>query len=229
MKRKLIYFIVLLVILAGAIGPALYMNKVFSSNRQHEQAENVDINAEEQGNAVNQNQPAADTGEISPEIDKDPPAAETKQENPTTTEQQAGASNSTFAENAVPAQTSGDTTTAAPAESGCKVWIAIVGKNGELLYKAGQIVVKKDNKWGITALGALDTTSIPYTTMPTWPDFVASISGQANKGLEGWMYSVNGEVPMHMADKHPVKTGDKVLWWYSKSMERPMPQWEDLI
>jgi hypothetical protein len=109
------------------------------------------------------------------------------------------------------------------------VGLAVVGKNGESLYRAGQVVVKKDNKWGITALGALGAAGISYTTMPAWPDFVDSIGGQANKGMAGWMYSVNGEIPMHMADKHPVKAGDKVIWWYSKSMDQPPPRWEDLV
>ena len=43
------------------------------------------------------------------------------------------------------------------------------------------------------------------------------------------MYSVNGDVPMHMADRHPVKAGDRVIWWYSNSMEQPQPHWDDLI
>lgn len=223
MKRKLYYLVALLVILAGAIGPALYMNKVFSSSQPDKQAESVSINAEEQGGAVNRERPAANADQTSPGPDKVQPAAETKQGDPAP-EQQAASSR----ENAAAARTSGDTGAAAEPESGCTVGIAIVGKNGELFYNAGQVVVKKDNKWGITALGALDATGVPYTTAPAWPDFVYSISGQANSGVSGWMYSVNGDIPMHMADKHPVKAGDKVIWWYSNSMDQPQPQWEEL-
>jgi hypothetical protein len=226
MNRKFYYLIALLVILAGAIGPALYMNKVFSSNQQNKQAESININTEEQGSAANQNRPAAGAGQTSPESDK-ARSVETKQGDPAS-EQKAAASNSASQENAATVQTSGDTAAPAAPESGCTVGIAIVGKNGELLYKAEQVIVKKGNKWGITALGALDATGIPYSTMPTWPDFIYSINGQANSGVSGWMYSVNGDTPIHMADKHPVKAGDKVIWWYSNSMDQPYPQWEKL-
>jgi len=230
MKRKLIYFIVLLVILAGAIGPALYMHKVVGSQQKYKQAESSktdDYGAKEQDNAAGRGQPAAGTDQTSPVADKDQPAAEAKQGGPAPN-QQNSATGSASRESAPPQVSSNSAPVAAP-ESGCKVGIAVVGKNGEFLFRAGQVIVKKDNKWGSTPLGALDTAGIPYTTLPTWPDFVNSIGGQANSGMAGWMYSVNGEIPMHMADKHPVKTGDKVIWWYSKSMEQPPPQWEDLV
>jgi len=32
-----------------------------------------------------------------------------------------------------------------------------------------------------------------------------------------------------MASKHPVKAGDRVIWWYSKSMSAPRPDWEELL
>ncbi|TEB07822.1 hypothetical protein Psch_01377 [Pelotomaculum schinkii] len=237
MKRKAFYLIALLVILAGVIVPALCMDKVFSSGQQSRQTESTGINAEEQGSPANQNRPDAGDGLASPEPGKVQPADETRQGDPAP-EQQAAASTSdsqtkaavtqTSDDAAATVQTAGDTVAAAAPDNGCAVWIAIVGKNSELLYRAGQVVVGKDNKWGITALGVLDATGIPYTTSPTWPDFVYSISGQANSGVSGWMYSVNGDVPMHMADKHPVKAGDKVIWWYSNSMDQPQPQWEEL-
>ncbi len=210
MKRNVILLIVLLLVAAGAIGPPLYMKKALKA--QQAKVEDIAKSYAEQGNTANQNQPGAGAGEISAEANKSQPSVEMDQNKPAP----------------APAPAPGDNKTVTLPESGCNVWIAIVGENGEMLYEAGQVVVNKDNKWGITALGALDTTGISYFTAPTWPDFVASISGQANKGTAGWMYSVNGEAPMHMASKHPVKAGDKVIWWYSKSMEQPMPLWEDL-
>lgn len=231
MKRKLVYFIALLVILAGVLGPALYMHKVFSSQQQYKQAESSktdDYGAKEQGNAAGRGQPPAGTGQTSPEADKDRPAAEAKQGDPAPN-QQNSAPGSASRESTAPSQTAENTATAAAPESGCKVGIAVVGKNGDFLFRPAYVTVKNGTKWGSTALGALDIAGIPYSTMPTWPDFVDSIGGQANSGMAGWMYSVNGEIPMHMADKHPVKTGDKVIWWYSKSMEQPPPQWEDLV
>lgn len=233
MNKKLIYFIALLVILAGAIGPALYMHKVFSSQQQYKQAESSktdDYGAKEQGNAAaGQSQPAAGTDQTFPEADKGRPIAETKQVSPMPDQQASAPNSASQQESMAPAQTAGNTAPAVAPESGCRVEIAVVGENGGFLFRPGQVIVKKDNKWGITALGSLDAADVPYTTMPTWPGFVDSIGGQANSAMAGWMYTVNGEVPMHMADKHPVKTGDKVIWWYSKSMDQPCPRWEDLV
>jgi len=214
MKRKLTYLIAFLVLLAAVIGPAVYMQRVSGSGQQNMAASGVDTAAGSQNNAANQNQPAAGTGQASPGPDKGLPGTEAKQGDP------APAPSGAAAEVTAPAVSP---------EIGCTVWIAVVDKNGEQLYKAGQVLVKKDNKWGITALGALDASGVSYVTSPTWPDFVYSISGQANSGVSGWMYSVNGDVPMHMADKHPVKTGDRVIWWYSNSMEQPQPRWDELI
>lgn len=234
MKRKLIYFIVLMVILAGAIGPALYMHKVFSPLQQYKQAESINANdtgAKEPDSSAAPVRLASGAGQTPPAADIDRPAAEAKQGDPAPNQQSPAPDSASReeSEESVPSLVSSSSAPAPAPESGCQVGLAVVGKNGESLYRAGQVVVKKDNKWGITALGALDAAGISYTTMPAWPDFVDSIGGQANKGMAGWMYSVNGEIPMHMADKHPVKAGDKVIWWYSKSMEQPPPRWEDLV
>ncbi|MDD4369206.1 MAG: DUF4430 domain-containing protein [Oscillospiraceae bacterium] len=223
MKRKLIYFIAFLVILGAVIGPALYMQKVFSFDQQNKQVESTGINKGEQGSAAELDQPvaAAKQGDQAP-------AQQAVAPNGISREDAAAAPDSASRENTT-VQMTDDAATTVPPESGCMVWIAVVGKNGEQLFQAGQVLVKKDNKWGITALGALDASGVTYVTSPTWPDFVYSISGQANSGVSGWMYSVNGDVPMHMADKHPVKSGDRVIWWYSNSMEQPQPLWDDLI
>ncbi len=34
----------------------------------------------------------------------------------------------------------------------------------------------------------------------------------------GWMYSVNGEIPMVSADRYNLKAGDDVIWYFSRSM-----------
>lgn len=115
-----------------------------------------------------------------------------------------------------------------PEHRGCRVGIAVVGIGQKVLYPPASVIVNPNNKWGITALGALDATGLPYAMKPAWPDFVDSISGQACKGVSGWMYMVNGEIPMHMSDKNPVKDGDKVIWWYSESMDQEPPVWDKL-
>ncbi|MEN6388979.1 MAG: DUF4430 domain-containing protein [Syntrophomonas sp.] len=115
-----------------------------------------------------------------------------------------------------------------PEQPGCRVYIAVVGLKGEILYPPAAVNVTPGNRWGITALGALDATGLSYGMKPMWPDFVDSIGGQACKGVSGWMYMVNGEIPMHLADKHPVKDGDKVIWWFSESMDQEPPSWDKL-
>ena len=115
-----------------------------------------------------------------------------------------------------------------PEQQGCRVGVAVVGIGGQVLYRPATVTVEPGNKWGITAVGALDATGLPYSMKPAWPDFVNSISGQACKGVSGWMYMVNGEIPMHMGDKNPVKDGDEVIWWYSVSMDQQPPSWDQL-
>jgi len=110
----------------------------------------------------------------------------------------------------------------------CTVRIAVVGKDGELLYGPASVTVLASNRWGLTVLGALDATGLPYTMSSRWPDFVESIAGQANIGMSGWMYQVNGSVPSLGASQYPVKEGDKIIWWYSKDLNTPAPKWEDL-
>lgn len=112
--------------------------------------------------------------------------------------------------------------------SGTVVGIAVVGSSGELLYGPAEVRIGKESSWGVTALGALDATGLPYTLSPRYADLVDSIAGQRNRGQSGWMYNVNGEIPAVAAAKKPLKQGDKVIWWYSKSIDQAPPSWDDL-
>ena len=67
--------------------------------------------------------------------------------------------------------------------------IAVVGMNGELLYGPGNVTVTQK----LTALDILDATGLPYTLSGS---FVEAIAGQRNKGQSGWMYMVNGNIPI---------------------------------
>ncbi|AKX96880.1 Ig-like, group 2 [Moorella thermoacetica] len=109
---------------------------------------------------------------------------------------------------------------------GCTVDIAVVGRNGELLYGPGAVTVSKDGRWGLTALGALEATGLPYEEAG---GFVKSIAGQANSGMNGWMYKVNGSVPMVSASQEIVRDGDQVIWWYSMDLNSPGPTWDSLL
>lgn len=114
-------------------------------------------------------------------------------------------------------------------EDGYAVGIAVVGKDGELLYPPGYVTLTPRDTWGITALGALEATGLPYTPSTRWFGFVEAVAGQRNKGQAGWMFAVNGEIPLVAADEKPVKAGDKVIWWYSKNIGAPTPSWDDLL
>ncbi len=72
------------------------------------------------------------------------------------------------------------------------VGVAIVGPNGSL-YGPTYVNVNPSNKWGLTALGALDATGVPYTMDPTYTGWVDAIDGVENNNvtLAGWMYTVN--------------------------------------
>ncbi|WP_073165415.1 S-layer homology domain-containing protein [Desulfofundulus australicus] len=110
------------------------------------------------------------------------------------------------------------------------VGMAVVGMNGELLYSPSYVMVPKENKWGLTALGALDASGVPYHTSTwSWGILVDEIAGQANSGMAGWMYTVNGQVPSYGPEKYNIKEGDKIIWYYSKSMDQQPPKWEDLV
>lgn len=112
---------------------------------------------------------------------------------------------------------------------GNAVSIAVVGKDGELLHPPGYVTLTPRNTWGVTALGALEASGLPYTLSSRWFGFVEAVAGQRNQGQAGWMYMVNGEIPLVAAGEKQVKTGDKVLWWYSKSLGAPPPNWDDLL
>jgi len=110
----------------------------------------------------------------------------------------------------------------------CTVGIAVVGRNGELLYGPEYVEVSEDSQWGLTALGALDATGLPYTMSTMWEGFVESIAGQANEGMSGWMYKVNDRMPVVSAKDYAIESGDEIIWWYSTDMSSTGPKWEDL-
>lgn len=114
-----------------------------------------------------------------------------------------------------------------PVEKSIRVKIAVVGSNGELLYGPDSVTVREDDEWGATALGALDATGLSYKVDRN-SGFVSSIAGQANSGMNGWMYKINGVVAMVAGkDKH-VKEGDRIIWWYSEDMNSSGPDWDSL-
>lgn len=119
-------------------------------------------------------------------------------------------------------------------ESRCWVEVAVVGEQGEILFGPARVTVSPDNKWGLTALGALEATGLRYMTHDVYyqtskyHNFVVCVEGQANEGMSGWMYRVNEEIPLRAANEKKIEPGDRVIWWYSPGVGSPAPSWENL-
>jgi len=113
------------------------------------------------------------------------------------------------------------------AQQGIRVGFAVVDKDGTVVTKR-DIVITEDNEWGNTPLGALAASGVQYELSKLHRGFVDSIVGQRNKGLSGWMFSVNGKAPMSAATTYTISEGDKVVWYYSVSIDTPPPKWGDL-
>jgi len=109
-----------------------------------------------------------------------------------------------------------------------RVKIAVVGMSGELLYGPGRVTVSTDGRWGDTALGALHATGLSYNADQD-TGFVSKIEGQANSGMNGWMYKVNGEVAAVSAKDKQLSAGDRIIWWYSEDINSSGPDWNDLL
>lgn len=219
MKRKIIYAALFLVLLAALIGPALYANKTGSSpqaadspaagettesGKTVQEADRADANGVKPGGQQPDNGLSAGNTAESKEIS--PAVAGRGGDSPV---QPAGAP------------------FAGTEEEVCKAGVAVLGKDGQPLFGPADVTVNEKNRWGDTALGALDATGLPYSTKGL-VGFVDAVAGQANKGQSGWMYQVNGEIPMVAADQTRIKAGYKVIWWYSRSMGDPTPDWASL-
>ncbi|NLC04418.1 MAG: DUF4430 domain-containing protein [Tissierellia bacterium] len=103
-----------------------------------------------------------------------------------------------------------------------KVNMALIDNNGKVIYGPQSLTLKGNDKFGLTALGALEETGLDYL-ISTSNDFVESIQTIANEGLNGWMYAVNGETPPVAALEKTLVDGDVVLWYYSTSATTGIP------
>lgn len=117
---------------------------------------------------------------------------------------------------------------AAEPEKGTEVSLAIVGASGQIIFGPGKVIIKDDNKWGATALGALEASGVEYKISSRFAGFVESIAGETNEGMKGWMYKVNDQVPMTAAGDMKLAAGDRVLWWYSEGLDKAPPEWDEL-
>jgi outer membrane protein assembly factor BamB/prenyltransferase beta subunit len=94
---------------------------------------------------------------------------------------------------------------------------------GTFNITAGENTYTVDN---LTALSALYVASksagFQFLVDDSWYDgfglLVNSIAGIQNDGFSGWMYQVNNELPSDAPDKHSIKNGDVIWWYYSTSL-----------
>ncbi|MEL7564905.1 MAG: S-layer homology domain-containing protein [Dehalobacterium sp.] len=108
------------------------------------------------------------------------------------------------------------------------VKVAVIGKDGDLLFGPDSVDLSKDDEYGWTALGALEATGLDWKFSEDDDELVIEIDGQRNKGLNGWMYKVNNQVPDRWAGAKTVKNGDKIMWWYSTdAMDEEGPDWPE--
>lgn len=222
MKKRVLYLVALLAIIAAIIVPVVVSSHGNTGRTVKNPAKQT--TASVTGSKAGQK---VDLSTDFPDAEGQQLAADSDSSSVTTQKNPAGET-STAARGTAAAPAASKTNQSDQEQVGYQVGIAVVGSGGKVLYHPGYVLVRPNNKWGVTALGALDATGLPYTMKKLWPDFVDSICGEACKGVSGWMFMVNGEIPMHMADKHPVKTGDRVIWWYSESMDQAPPVWEKL-
>ncbi len=111
-------------------------------------------------------------------------------------------------------------------DDGIKVYIALVGSDGELLYSPRRVSVDPDDTWGLTAVGALDATGLSWSYTP---GLVTEIEGQSNEGMNGWMCKINKDPLSISAFESEVEQGDEVIWWYSYDPYSDGPDWDDLL
>lgn len=220
--RKILFAVLILLVFLGLLGPAIYAKKINKSN--------VSPPA-----TIETAAPLGPAGNSSPErgggiVDAETalpaqpssgtPQAEVAQKD----EGLSGPGSPPASEKSPP-----PLSTAAYGNETAAVSVAVVGKDGVVLYGPAEVRLTKKNRWDITALGALDATGLPYEVSARWAGLVESVAGQRNKGQAGWMYKVNGEIPMVAADRKTLAAGDKVIWWYSRSIDDPTPNWQGLF
>jgi hypothetical protein len=73
----------------------------------------------------------------------------------------------------------------AESEKGTEVSLAIVGAGGKIIFGPGKVIIKDDNKWGVTALGALDASGVEYRISSRFAGFVGKYCRRDQRRNEG--------------------------------------------
>lgn len=221
--RWLWYLVPILLVLAGLLGPALFANGTHASQQITSQSVSAT-------GSTSRTAKLPETTVDSPHSLQVPTSTATQSITATQGIEATQAATPPRATTATTGTTATKPITVAPARPsvGLVVSVAVVGKNGALLYGPSTVTLPPKSEWGITAMGALVAAGVPYAMSTTYSNFVESIAGEQNRGISGWMYAVDGRVGPVAANAEPVKAGDQVIWWYAQSPSSLPPNWADL-
>ncbi|QRN85446.1 DUF4430 domain-containing protein [Clostridia bacterium] len=96
---------------------------------------------------------------------------------------------------------------------GIRVSVKVNGQDGRLY--SGTVSLASSDKYGETPLGALAKTGLSYSASG---GFVKRIEDESNLGQNGWMFKVNGTIPMEAADSFDLDNSDVLEWFYSDDL-----------
>jgi len=111
-----------------------------------------------------------------------------------------------------------------PSPAGISARVAVVGKDGRLLFGPSSLRLATDS----SVLDALDGTGLNYSTRD---GYVSEIAGQRERELgsqSGWKYKVNSSVPSANARDYKLNDGDRLIWYYAKDANDLGPSWSEL-
>ena len=91
--------------------------------------------------------------------------------------------------------------------------------NGMFTYTTSDGAIFEINQMTVFGVLYASSHSIGETAEGYGGVFIKSIDGKSNSGLNGWVYSVNGNYGQVTASLCPVSNGDKIVWWYSESSD----------
>jgi hypothetical protein len=221
-KRKVLYSILLAFLILGLLGPALYSDMVGKKNTAGSGDESVPSIAASGGSpgmAGGNVDIAAKNGTAAAPSPKASPSGKSQKEENGLNDKKSP----TAPEKAAAPQPAGR-----PEGETVNILVAVVGMNEELLYGPDTLQLAKKESGDLSPLDALEATGLSFGMSARTPGLLDSVAGQRNKGQGGWMYKVNEEVPPMAAAKKKLSAGDKVIWWYSKAIDNPPPDWKHL-
>lgn len=112
-----------------------------------------------------------------------------------------------------------------PKPTGISIKMAVVGKDGELLFGPSTVTLPTNS----TVVDALDASGLDYNIRSD--GYVSEIEGQREReegSQSGWKYKVNNIVSDSNARDYKLKDGDRLIWWYAIKTNENGPSWSDI-